>query len=95
MFSSPGYRLSPPAIQELLIAARSFTRRLLREGPSFRAKLAEIQETQWLPTGALAAWSQRRLNATLQHATTTVPYYAAQIGRSRAPVPLDAFPLMS
>jgi phenylacetate-CoA ligase len=69
------YRLSPVAIQNVLLS--TFGRRLNRRrfGGRFREFCRLLEESQWWDTARLRAWQEERLRAVLLHAYEHVPYY--------------------
>ena len=69
------YRLSPVAVQNVLLSA--FSKRLNRQRyggrfPEFRALL---EQSQWWDAARMRAWQEERLRAVLVHANEHVPYY--------------------
>jgi phenylacetate-CoA ligase len=79
MFSSSIYKSTPIALQELLIAGRSWARSALREGRSFgrASELAEV--TQWHDAVAMRAHVKEKLASALSAAGKNVPFYEGRL----------------
>lgn len=75
MYSSALYRCSPIWLQNLILSVRAHGRQVLREGPIFKAELAEVERTQWLDSSAMRGMQFARLRQTLELAARDVPYY--------------------
>ena len=75
MYSSNLYRSSPVWLQEILIAARGYSRARLREGRQFERFAAEAEASQWLGPEELRALQRRQVESIVGLATSTVPFY--------------------
>lgn len=75
MYSSGLYRSSPVWLQEILIAARGYSRARLREGRTFERFAAEAERSQWMAADDLRALQRRQLESIIGFAAATVPFY--------------------
>jgi len=75
MLGSFGYRRSPVWAQESLIAAKSLLRNAMREGRTFKAISAQVEQSQWYSEQALCELQSRKLRMIVEAAATAVPYY--------------------
>ena len=63
------------------LSAKGLAIRQLRGGAAFRARLAELEESQWAPMSVKQAAQDARLRALVRHAYETVPYYRRSFDR--------------
>lgn len=75
MYSLPVYKRSPVWLQNMMLSARGYARRTLREGSAFRRELEEVERTQWLGHEAMRRQQLERLQKVVRHAALHVPYY--------------------
>src|SRR3954462_15784375 len=75
MYTSGLYRNSPTRVQEWMLGAMGWARVQLREGRSFRRRLAEIRATQWFSAAELERFQLGALRGILLLARDRVPYY--------------------
>lgn len=83
IYTARYYTSSPVWIQETMLGLRGWARSTLREGPSFRRELAEVERTQWLDDAALGALQLNRVQRTLRHAFDHVPFYRDRMKAAR------------
>ncbi len=75
VFSSKIYKHSPRFIQECMISSRSFARRILREGKTFKRYLDEALKTEHLDTNGLRQYQTDMFCHLIRHAYENVPFY--------------------
>ena len=68
MFESSLYLKSPRWMQESFLSARSYARKLLREGSAFKKEMADVTRTQWLNPEAMDQLQLDRLQHVVSHA---------------------------
>jgi len=85
MYASFAYRRSPVRLQESLIAARAALRARLREGRSFCALSAQVDDSQWWSAAELRAYRERSLDNLLAFAAREVPYYRERVPAGTPP----------
>jgi phenylacetate-CoA ligase len=75
MLSSFAYRHSPVWAQETIISAKASLRSLMREGRTFEALSAQVQQSQWWSHEKLHDFQAEQLWAILRRSVRDVPYY--------------------
>jgi phenylacetate-CoA ligase len=78
VFGSLAYRANAIWMQELLIAAHSSLRGVLREGRAFARIARELEATQWWSAEDLRALQRHTLRRVLETAARDVPWYRSR-----------------
>jgi phenylacetate-CoA ligase len=81
MLGLSAYRRSPIWAQEVLLAARSSLRRMMREGRAFEALRAQLSESQWWSEPELREYQAAKLRMVVASAARHVPFYRDRIRR--------------
>lgn len=92
MFTNAFYQRTPVFLQDMLLSFRALTRKVLREGKSQSSIFNEIKDNQYNYDLA-KAYSQNRLNITLQQAKEYIPFYKEKVNSEN--VELSGFPIIS
>ena len=75
MFSSFAYRHSPIWVQESIISTKASLRSLMREGRTFEAMAAQVDESQWWSEQQLRNFQSGKLQMIMERSVRDVPYY--------------------